>query len=97
MDNNNFFDALKTIDDINTVERESEKKRLQGEKLDNLIHKLFSQTPEGVELLEIWKEYNLVMSPSADAGMDSIEIGIREGMKRFIRNIILTCKKVEAR
>lgn len=64
------------------------------EKRDYLIHKVFSQTDAGVELLEHWKEA-LMMSPGAEPGAGLLEIGLTEGTKTFIRNIILTIRKVE--
>lgn len=66
------------------------------ERLDYLIHKVFQQDEAGRELLAYWKEA-LVMNPSALGGMDSISIGIEEGKKQFIRHIILTIKRQEAR
>jgi len=62
------------------------------EKLDYLIHKVFSQTDEGVELLEKWKE-GLMMSPGAEPGSGMLEIGLTEGTKTFIRNIKLNNKE----
>lgn len=67
----------------------------KGQKIDYLIHKAFAQTESGRELLEIWKE-SLIMSSTADEGADLVTIGINEGMKRFIRGIILTIKRVES-
>lgn len=88
-----FWDDLNPIDteDIKRFER---KAKGEAEKLDYLIHKVFEQSPEGKELLSIWKE-SLIMKPHADGGMSYVDIGIREGMDRFIRGIILTVKRVE--
>ena len=63
-------------------------------KYDVLIHKVFKQSEDGAELLAFWKE-NLIMSPTAQAGMDSVGIGINEGRKSFIRDILLTIERVE--
>lgn len=91
---NNFFDDIKTgIDPFDAI-----KKNIEGEKslneLDKLIHKVFHQNDEGKWLLEKWSEAILISS-IADTGLDMVDIGIREGMKRFIRGIILTIRRVE--
>lgn len=67
----------------------------QADKLNHLIHKTFVQSEAGAELLDIWTIKGLVMSPTAEQGMDLLEIGIREGRKSFIRDLILTIKHVE--
>ena len=64
------------------------------EKLDNLIHQTFVQCDAGAELLEHWREA-LMMTPTVEAGADLITVGQAEGIKTFIRNIILTIRKVE--
>lgn len=91
----NFFDELGGLASPEEAAKAKEAQRIAGEKVDYLIHKLFEQTDEGKELLGIWKE-NLIMKPHAGAGMDYVEIGIKEGMNRFIRGIILTVNRVEA-
>jgi hypothetical protein len=55
---------------------------------------VFAQTEEGVELFTMWRD-SLMMTPTAEAGMDNIDIGIREGTKGFIRKIAITIKRVE--
>jgi hypothetical protein len=35
------------------------------------------------------------MTPTAEEGMDMISVGIREGLKRFLRQIYLTINRVE--
>lgn len=89
----NFFDDLNPID-TEEVEKYNKEQQARGEKIDFLVHKVFAQTDEGQELLTIWKE-SLMMQPTAEGGLDTVEIGIREGMKRFIRGIILTINRVE--
>lgn len=89
----NFFDDLNPID-TEEVEKFNKDQNARGEKIDYLVHKVFAQTEEGQELLSIWKE-SLMMQPTAEGGLDAVEIGIREGMKRFIRGIILTINRVE--
>jgi hypothetical protein len=91
----NFFDELNPINIEESIkfQKHAEEK---GKKLDYLIHKVFAQSDEGKELLEIWKE-SLIMSSTADEGQDMITIGINEGMKRFIRGVILTIRRVEGK
>lgn len=64
-----------------------------GQRLDYLIHKVFSQDEEGKELLEHWTRA-LIMSPTVIPGADQFLAGINEGKKEFIRNIILTIERV---
>ena len=66
----------------------------QFERLDNLIHRVFEQNPDGKELLELWVEHGLLRGHTAMPGMGLLEIGIAEGQKTFIRNICLTIEKV---
>lgn len=91
MDNNeeNFFDELGAEKATKTVAD------AMAEKLDHLVHKAFVQNEAGAELLDIWTMTGLVMSPTAERGMEPLEIGIREGRKSFIRDLILTIKRVE--
>ena len=63
-------------------------------KLDYLIHKIFHQSEEGIELLKLWKE-SLIMNPVASPGMDMLTVGINQGMKDFIRLILVTIRRVE--
>lgn len=90
---NNFFDQL-GFQDPEETKRILNEQRVKGDKLDNLIHRTFAQNESGVELLSLWSD-TLMMMPTAQGNMDSIQIGINEGIKQFIRNIILTVKKVE--
>ena len=90
----NAFDDLGL--DLNPEEirkHEQEQEELYN-RIDQLIHQTFAQTEPGAELLEIWTE-SLKMTPGPRHGMDKIEIGIIEGHKSFIRNILITIKKVE--
>ena len=88
------FDSIVGLPDPEEVRRMLVDQQVAGDKLDNLIHKVFSQNEEGKELLEIWGK-TLMMMPTANPNDDSIQIGINEGTKRFIRNIIVTIEKVE--
>lgn len=94
MQESNFFDELDSGVDVKEAQRQTEQAKAKAEKLDYLIHQIFSQNEKGRELLETWKE-TLIMSAGADEGMDLISVGIKEGYKRFIRNIILTINRVE--
>ena len=93
-DDFNFFDYLDSGYDPEEARKQQEEAKAQGEKLDFLIHKVFEQTPEGKELLQMWYDA-LIMKPTVISGEDSKEDGIREGMNRFIRVIKLTVKRVE--
>ena len=88
------FDSIVGLPDPEEVRRMLADQQVEGDKLDNLIHKVFSQNEEGKELLGIWGK-TLMMMPTANPNDDSIQIGINEGTKRFIRNIIVTIEKVE--
>lgn len=90
----NFFDDLGANVDVAEAQRQTENAEAKAQKLDHLIHRVFMQSEEGRELLGIWED-TLIMSSGADEGMDLIGVGIREGYKRFIRNIKLTIKRVE--
>lgn len=68
--------------------------KAQFERLDYLIHQVFKQNEAGAELLEIWKE-SLMMAPSVHGNENSLQIGLAEGRKSFIRDVILTIRKVE--
>jgi hypothetical protein len=83
------------LDDLGYEPEWSEEQKQHFEKLDYLIHKIFAQTDEGKELLEYWKRA-LTLSPTAEPGYDLLDIGLAEGKKTFIRNILLTIDKVES-
>lgn len=93
MDNKNPFDEI-GFTDLDEVERINADREAKGDRLDNLIHRAFSENEAGVELLELWAE-SLLMIPTAQAGMDLLEVGINEGVKQFIRNIIITVRKID--
>lgn len=82
------------LNDLDVQPQWSDAQKQHFEKLDHLIHKVFAQTEEGKELLEYWKEA-LLISPTAEHGYDMLSVGLNEGKKTFIRNILLTIKKVE--
>ena len=60
----------------------------------NLIHRVFAQTEAGRELMDLWCD-GLMMIPTAQPQSTQIEVGINEGMKQFVRNIIVQVKSVE--
>lgn len=59
-----------------------------------LLHRVFVQTPEGVQLLEKWKN-DLVMMPSILPESTQFGAGLTEGAKMFVRNIITQVQSVE--
>jgi hypothetical protein len=87
-DQENAFDELgaKSDDKSQNISK-------KHEKMDYLIHRIFYQTDEGVQLLNIWKNTTL-MNASARSGSDLLTIGLSEGKKDFVRNIILTIEGV---
>lgn len=93
MPNTNFFDDLMSSIDPKEALAAAQESDKKAQRLDYLIHKVFHQSDEGVELIEIWKQ-TLIMTPTASPGDDNISIGIAEGYKRFIRGILLTIKRV---
>lgn len=80
-------------DDLGSQPEWNEDDKANFEHKDYLIHKTFS-SGEGLELLTLWTEH-LIMSPGFEFGDNDLTIGHKEGVKSFIRNIILTVKKVE--
>lgn len=92
-DEHNPFDALGFNTDPDEIKRQRQQAELDGEHLDNLIHRTFCQNEAGAELLKKWRD-SLVKIPTANAGDDLLAIGINEGVKSFIRNIIITIDKV---
>ncbi len=80
-----------------------EKQRLAQEaeynRRDYLIHKVFSQNPDGKKLLNTWVENVLVLprQPVCTGQQDQtpFDIGIRQGKQDFVRGILKTIKKVE--
>jgi len=93
LDKPNFFDDLTTNIDQGEAAQLAGMQEKEHDRLDFLIHAVFSQNKKGAELLEKWKE-SLIMVSTAEPNMDLIEVGIREGQKRFIKSILLTVKRV---
>ena len=94
--NNNPFDSMGGIADPEELARIKAENDVMWDKLENLIHQVFKQNPQGVELLSIWKEA-LIMNPTVTANSTKFQAGIAEGNKEFIRNIYLTIKNVESK
>ena len=59
-----------------------------------LLHRVFVQTPEGVQLLEKWKN-DLIMIPTILPESSQFGAGLTEGGKMFVRNIITQVQSVE--
>ena len=91
MDNqqNNAFDNIFPAN-FGMPEQETE----EGKRIDYLIHQAFCQNDAGAELIALWKEI-LIMEPTVEPGIDPAFSAINEGKKQFIRNILLTIKRVE--
>lgn len=92
-DNDNFFDNLTLGEGHQDAIQQRLAEEKKAEKIDYLIHKVFCQSDEGRELLNIWKD-TLIMVPTAQPGSDLIQVGINEGHKQFLRGIYLTVKRV---
>lgn len=86
---------MSQFDDLGSTPQWSESDKAQFEKIDHLIHKVFSESVAGSELLEIWTE-SLKFNPTAQPGYDLLVIGMEEGKKQFIRNLLTTIKKVQS-
>lgn len=65
------------------------------EKNQILIHKVFVQNEDGVELLKKFTE-DLVMIPSVTPMATQFEAGMNEGYKEFVRHLIRQIAIVEA-
>ena len=78
-------------------EADEQKKRdaVLFEKNNILLHKVFVQNEDGVELLNKWRE-SLMMIPTINSESSMFGAGIIEGEKTFIRNIITSIQSVES-
>jgi hypothetical protein len=90
----NFFDDLTTGLDPEETLKHQQEMQAKYARIDKLIHQTFAQSESGRELLAIWKDA-LCMAPTANPGDEMLTVGINEGQKQFIRNILLTIQKVE--
>lgn len=82
------------FDQLGMAPEWSDEDRAKFEHLDYLIHRVFEQNEDGRELLKHWTDA-LIMSPTAQPGDDLLQVGLNEGLKTFIRHIVLTIIKVE--
>jgi hypothetical protein len=90
------------IPEDNSIDAFYEQGTRQIEKYNQLIeqeairvHKVFAQTEDGQELLRFWRE-QLMMLPTAMPHSTAYEVGIAEGFKEFIRNIIRQIGVIES-
>lgn len=90
----NGFDEMGGVMDPEAVKRVQDQNKQMWNNLEQLIHQVFEQSPQGKQLLEIWKEA-LIMDPTVTPHSTQFQVGIAEGKKEFIRNIYLTIKNVE--
>lgn len=92
----NGFDAMGgVLDPAELAHLEAQKKEMWN-KVDQLIHAVFEQNPKGKELLTAW-EKSLIMTPTVTPHSTQFQVGIAEGKKEFIRNILITIKSVEGK
>lgn len=68
----------------------------QIDELHKRIHRVFVQTQDGKELLDMWKDH-VLMSPVHLLGSDPYQLGLAEGRKEFIRELITSIKQAEAK
>jgi len=78
------------------VEKLDSEQRSQWDKVNNLIHQVFQQNPQGKELLSLWKE-SLISVPTVTPNSTQFEAGIAEGKKTVVREIILAINSVEGK
>lgn len=90
----NGFDNIFGLQDQDEVKKLNEAQNAMYEKIDHLQHKVFKQSTDGAELLELWKE-SLIMNPVVTPSSTSFGAGIEQGKRDFIRYILLTIKSVE--
>ena len=95
--NNKPFNPLDTeslsADDKRNIKAEQQS---LWDKHNNLIHQVFEQNPQGKELLALWKE-TLITVPTVMKNSTQMEVGIAEGKKTVVREIILAIKSVEGK
>lgn len=94
----NAFDLLDSGIEFDPKQANAERLKMEAEynKRDYMIHKVFSQTQDGVELLNYWMDKCIINTPVIRRGdsHDLLEIGINQGIQEFVRSIYLTCKKI---
>jgi hypothetical protein len=90
----NGFDEMGGIMDPEAVKLAQAQQKQMWDEAEQLIHKVFKQSPNGKKLIAIWKEA-LIMTPTVTPNSTQFQVGIEEGKREFIRNIYLTIKNVE--
>jgi len=90
----NAFDEMGGIANPEELARTKAQNEQMWNKVEQLIHQVFEQNPQGKKLLNIWKEA-LIMVPTVTPHSTAYQCGIEEGKKEMIRNIYLTIKSVE--
>lgn len=58
------------------------------------MHRIFAQTDDGRELLEVFKKSLMTISGHTN-GTEPYMLGLEEGRKDFIRKILLTIETIE--
>tara|TARA_R110002096_G_scaffold351159_1_gene544294 strand:- start:583 stop:870 length:288 start_codon:yes stop_codon:yes gene_type:complete len=94
MEEFNGFDAMAGMADPSEVKRMEAEQKIMWDKVDELVHQVFKQNKQGADLLAHWTTA-LMMAPTVTASSTQMQVGIAEGKKEFIRNILLTIKRVE--
>lgn len=92
----NGFDEMGGVQDPLELALAKAQREEMWNKVDQLIHAVFDQNPQGKELLGIWTDA-LIMTPTVTANATQFQVGIEEGKKEMIRNICLTIKNVEGK
>jgi len=90
----NAFDNMAGIPDPADVALQAARDREKWDRMDYLIHKVFSQNEDGAALILQWKEA-LIMTPTVTENSTQFQAGMREGEKSFIRQILLTIENID--
>lgn len=90
----NGFDNIGGIADPEDVAKQAAVDREKWDRMEYLIHKVFSQNEDGAVLILQWKEA-LIMTPTVTEQSTQFQAGMREGEKSFIRNILLTIENID--
>lgn len=80
---------------INNLEQLKKKAYQEVDEYSKRIHRVFN-TEDGRMLLDVWTDY-LMMEPSDSIGKDLYSLGLSDGRKKFIRDLIIATKQAEAR
>jgi hypothetical protein len=90
----NGFDEMGGIMDPEAVKLAHAQQKQMWDEAEQLIHKVFKQSPNGKKLLATWQKA-LIMTPTVTPNSTQFQAGIAEGEKSFIRGILLTIDNVE--